>query len=53
MNNLSVDEEENNTSQPVQVLRRQSDEPRPSVADMPGTSGLNTGNTSEPGKSTP
>ncbi|XP_063890603.1 uncharacterized protein LOC110373513 isoform X3 [Helicoverpa armigera] len=34
----SSDEEDSSALQPVQVVRRQSDEPRPSVADMPGTS---------------
>ncbi|KAJ8732600.1 hypothetical protein PYW07_015199 [Mythimna separata] len=42
----SSDEEEHDPTQPVLTLRRQSDEARPSVADMPGTSGGNGGNTS-------
>ncbi|CAH1644175.1 unnamed protein product [Spodoptera littoralis] len=34
-------DDEDTPSQPLQVLRRQADEPRPSVADMPGTSSGN------------
>ncbi|CAH0699801.1 unnamed protein product [Spodoptera exigua] len=34
-------DDEDTPSQSLQVLRRQSDEPRPSVADMPGTSSGN------------
>ncbi|XP_022815880.1 uncharacterized protein LOC111349136 isoform X1 [Spodoptera litura] len=34
-------DDDDTPSQPLQVLRRQADEPRPSVADMPGTSSGN------------
>lgn len=41
LNEDCLTDDEDTPSQPLQVLRRQADEPRPSVADMPGTSSGN------------
>ncbi|XP_022815881.1 uncharacterized protein LOC111349136 isoform X2 [Spodoptera litura] len=43
-------DDDDTPSQPLQVLRRQADEPRPSVADMPGTS---SGNVSQQASHSP